>query len=166
MSRVELPDFIREVFDDVARRNVLVACCLAVFAVGLVPHLLAPGLPSAQEAVRQRPEIQNLFLLLAFTSTATILIGGLVSDIYRHRSLMVGGLFLMMVGAALCIVIDFGPLFYVANFASDSTVDFCMRSSTTPLLSNSSLTNSPRDLRLASSASSTMVFRKSMSLFA
>lgn len=118
MSRVELPDFIREVFDDVARRNVLVACCLAVFAVGLVPHLLAPGLPSAQEAVRQRPEIQNLFLLLAFTSTATILIGGLVSDIYRHRSLMVGGLFLMMVGAALCIVIDFGPLFYVANFAS------------------------------------------------
>ena len=101
MSRVELPEFIREVFDDVARRNVLIACSLAVFAVGLVPHLLSPGLPSAQEAIRQRPEIQNLFLLLAFTSTATILIGGLVSDIYRHRSLMVGGLGVMTLGLSL-----------------------------------------------------------------
>jgi MFS family permease len=118
VSRVEVPDFIREVFEDAARRNVLIACLLAVLAVGLVPYLLSPGLPSAQEAIRQRPEIQNLFLLLAFTSTATILIGGLVSDIYRHRSLMVGGLLVMMVGSALSIVIDDGSVFYVCNFAA------------------------------------------------
>ena len=99
MSRVELPEFIRDVFTDVERRNVLFACSLAVLAVGLVPHLLSPGLPTAQEAIRQRPEIQNLFLLLAFSSTAAILVGGLVSDIYRHRSLLVGGLALMTAGS-------------------------------------------------------------------
>lgn len=118
MSRVKPPQFILDVFEDPRRRGILFAGCLALLAVGLVPRALSPGLPTAQEAIRTEPEIQNLFLLLAFTSTATIILGGLVSDIYRRRSLLVGGLAVMLVGATMAMLVDDGPVFYIGNFIS------------------------------------------------
>mgnify|MGYP001820453898 CR=1 FL=1 len=119
MSRsVEVPDFIREVFEDPRRRGVLFAGVLALFAVGLVPRALSPGLPSSQELLRVQPEVQNLFLLLAFTSTATIILGGLVSDIYRRRSLLVGGLMVMAGGCGLSVFFDHGALFYLGNYGA------------------------------------------------
>jgi MFS family permease len=108
VSRVRLPEFIHEVIDDPRQRGILFAACLALFVVGLVPRVLSPGLPNAQEALRTEPEIQNLFLLLAFVSTATIIVGGLVSDILRHRALLVGGLLVILVGSATSLVIDEG----------------------------------------------------------
>ena len=116
MSRIKLPEFIHEVIDDPRQRGILMAGSLALFAVGLTPRTLSPGLPTAQEALRLQPELQNLFLLLAFASTATILLGGLASDVLRHRALLVGGLAVMVVTCLVAVVFDGGPIFYAANF--------------------------------------------------
>lgn len=118
VSRPTLPPFIREVIEDPRQRGILAAGMLALFAVGLVPRVLSPGLPTAQEALRRQPELQDLFLLLAFTSTATIIVGGLVSDVFRRRALLVGALIAMLAGSALSILVDEGPLFYAANFVA------------------------------------------------
>ena len=65
---------------------------------------------------RASPSSQNLFLLLAFVSTATIILGGLASDIFRRRGLLVGGLAGDGRSCLLSILFDEGPIFYGANF--------------------------------------------------
>jgi MFS family permease len=117
VSRLKLPEFIHEVIDDPRQRGILIAGSMALFAVGLTPRVLSPGLPTAQEALRSQAELQNLFLLLAFVGTATVILGGLVSDLFRHRALLVGGLATMLVAALVAIVFDDGASFYLANFA-------------------------------------------------
>ena len=118
MSRIKLPEFIHEVIDDPRQRGFLMAGSLALFAVGLTPRVLSTGLPTAQEALRSQPDLQNLFLLLAFAGTATIILGGLVSDIFRRRSLLVGGLAVMLAGAVVSLLFPEGPVFIGANFVS------------------------------------------------
>jgi MFS family permease len=118
VSRIKLPEFIHEVIDDPRQRGILISGSLALFAVGLVPRILSPGLPTAQEALRSQPELQNLFLLLSFVVTATILLGGLVSDLFRRRSLLLGGLTVMLGASLLCIAVPSGPVFLAANFIS------------------------------------------------
>jgi len=118
VSRIKLPEFIHEVFDDPRQRGILISGSLALFAVGLVPRVLSPGLPTAQEAIKTEPEIENLFLLLSFASTATIILGGLVSDLFRRRSLLVGSLAVMLGASIVSLLFPSGPAFYAANFAS------------------------------------------------
>jgi MFS family permease len=118
VSRLKLPEFIHEVIDDPRQRGILISGSLALFAVGLVPRVLSPGLPTAQEALRTQPDLQNLFLLLAFISTATVILGGLVSDLFRRRSLLVGGLAVMVVASVTSILFPQGGVFFAANFIS------------------------------------------------
>ena len=118
VSRIKLPTFIHEVIDDPRQRGILVAGTLAMLAVGLVPRVLSPGLPNAQEAIRTDPEVQNLFVLLAFASTATIILGGLVSDLLRRRWLLVGGLLVMAAASLLAAVAVREAVFYAANFVN------------------------------------------------
>jgi MFS family permease len=118
VSRLKLPEFIHEVIDDPRQRGILISGSLALFAVGLVPRVLSPGLPTAQEALRTQPDLQNLFLLLAFISTATVILGGLVSDLFRRRSLLVGGLAVMVVASITSILFPQGGVFVAANFIS------------------------------------------------
>ena len=118
MSRIKLPAFIHDVIDDPRQRGILVAGALAMLAVGLVPRVLSPGLPNAQEAIRLQPEIQNVFLLLSFMSTAAIIVGGLVSDVLRRRWLLTGGLAVMSVGAIVALFAVRGIPFYLANVAA------------------------------------------------
>jgi MFS family permease len=118
VRRLRLPEFIHEVIDDRHQRGILVASSLALFAVGLVPRVLSPGLPNAQEILRSQPEVQNLFLLLALTSTATIILGGLVADIFRRRILLVGGLAVMAIASLVSIAFDDGQIYYLSGFVS------------------------------------------------
>ena len=115
MSRLKLPAFIHEVIDDPRQRGILIAGSLSMFAVGLVPRVLTPGLPNAQEALRTQPDLQNAFLLLAFASTATIILGGLVSDVFRRRSLLLGGLAVMAAASIVNILVPNGYLFMASN---------------------------------------------------
>ena len=117
MSRLKIPDFIQDVTRDPEQRGILIAGTIALFAVGLVPRVLEPGLPTSQEQLKARPEIENLFYLVAFVSAATIILGGLVSDIFRRRSLFLGALVVMAGAAAHNIFIDDGLTFYIASIA-------------------------------------------------
>jgi len=118
VSRFKLPEFIHEVIDDPRQRGILLAGVLAMLAVGLVPRVLSPGLPNAQETIRLQPEIRNVFLLIAFLSTATIILGGLVSDVVRRRWLLTGGLATMAVASAVAIVAQRDLVFYLANIVT------------------------------------------------
>lgn len=118
MNRVKLPDFIHEVIDDPHQRGILAAGALSMIAVGLVPRVLSPGLPTAQEAIRLQPQIQDLFLLLAFASTATVIAGGLVSDIVRRRWLLLGGLAVMVAASLVALAAVRDVVFYAANFVN------------------------------------------------
>ncbi len=117
MSRLKVPDFIEDVIRDQQQRGILIAGILALFAVGVVPRVLEPGLPTSQERLKSQPEIENLFFLLAFVSAATIILGGLVSDVFRRRSLFLGALAVMAAGAAHNIFIDDGASYYIASIA-------------------------------------------------
>jgi MFS family permease len=118
VPRIKIPSFVKDVIEDPRQRGILIAGVLSMFAVGLVPRILSPGLPSAQEQLRAEPEIQNLLLLASFLSAATVVLGGLVSDLFRHRALLIGGLIVMLVASAVSIVVDDGPVFYAGNFAA------------------------------------------------
>jgi MFS family permease len=118
MRRLRLPAFVHEVIDDPRQRGILLAASLALFAVGLVPRLLNPGLPTVQERLRAEPEVQDLFLLLSFLSAAAFIGGGLVSDVSRRRGLIAGSLAAMVVGQAVGLVFPAGPLSYAASFVA------------------------------------------------
>ncbi|MEA2026219.1 MAG: MFS transporter, partial [Chloroflexota bacterium] len=115
---MKLPEFIHEVIDDPRQRGILIAGSLALFVVGLTPRVLSPGLPTAQDALRSQPDLQNLFLLIAFASTATFILGGLVSDIFRRRSLLIGGLAIMLGGSLVSVLVSSGPAFYASNIVA------------------------------------------------
>jgi MFS family permease len=118
VSRLRLPGFVHEVIDDPRQRGILVAASLSLFAVGVVPRLLNPGLPTVQERLRSEPDIQSLFLVLSFLSAAAFIVGGVVSDISRRRGLIVASLAVMAIGAVAGLVVDDGPVYYVATFAA------------------------------------------------
>jgi MFS family permease len=118
MGRSRVPEFILEVIRDPGQRGVLIAASLGLFAVGLVPRVLSPGLPDAQERLRVQPGVEELYLLLAFLSAAAVILGGLVSDVVRRRSVYVAGLAMMLGGTLLCIVIDHGPIYYLASITA------------------------------------------------
>ena len=86
-----------------------------MFAVGLVPRTLSPGLPNAQELLKAQPEIETVFLLLSFASAAAVILGGLVSDIFRRRELLAGSLAVMFAAAIIAILADDGFIFYAAG---------------------------------------------------
>ena len=117
MSRLKVPDFIEDVIRDPQQRGILITGILALFAVGVVPRVLEPGLPTSQERLKTQPEIENLFYLLAFVSAATIILGGLVSDVFRRRSLFLGALAVQSGGALHNVFIDDGPTYYIASIA-------------------------------------------------
>jgi hypothetical protein len=52
VSRLHVPQFVTDVFEDPGKRGVLIAGSLSILAVGLVPRVLSPGLPDAQQALK------------------------------------------------------------------------------------------------------------------
>jgi DHA2 family multidrug resistance protein-like MFS transporter len=113
--RMRIPAFVDEVVRDPRQRGILIAGSLALFAVGLVPRALSPGLPNAQEALRARPDVENLFLFLSFLSAGTVVLGGLAADLVRRRWLLLGGLVAMAGGCLVAVVVDDGPVYYAAT---------------------------------------------------
>ena len=57
VSRLRLPTFVHAIIDDPRQRGILVAASLALFAVGVVPRLLNPGLPTVQERLRSEQRV-------------------------------------------------------------------------------------------------------------
>jgi MFS family permease len=110
MVKPSLPAFVHDVVDDPRQRGILIAGVLAVFAVGLVPRTMAPGLPAVQSTLRAEPDLQSYLLLGAFLSAAVVIVGGIVGDIWRGRRVLVSGLLTMFVCDILNLLVPEGRL--------------------------------------------------------
>jgi MFS family permease len=115
MSRLAVPGFVHEIIDDPRQRGILVSGSLALFAVGLVPRVLSPGLPDVQQRLHEQPTIGNLYLLISFGAAAAVLLGGMASDLVRRRGLLLGALGLMAVSGLVSLLVTSGPLYYLAS---------------------------------------------------
>src|SRR4051794_27535225 len=118
MRRPAVPGFIREIVDDPRQRGILVSGSLALFAVGLVPRVLSPGLPDVQQRLHEQPTVGNLYLLISFGAAAAVLLGGMASDLVRRRELLVGALGVMAAGGFVCLFATSGPIYYAATLAA------------------------------------------------
>ncbi len=116
MRRPAVPGFVREIVDDRRQRGILISGSLALFAVGLVPRVLSPGLPDVQQRLHEQPTVSNLYLLISFGSAAAVLLGGMASDLIRRRELLVAALAVMSVGGLVCLIVASGPIYYAATF--------------------------------------------------
>jgi MFS family permease len=93
-----IPGFIADLWREPGTFPVLIAASLALFAVGLDPKVLSSGMPDAQTALRERPQLEAVFLLTALVQAAFLLIGGVLGDIFgRKRILLIG-----LAGLTIC----------------------------------------------------------------
>lgn len=111
-----LPPFITDLWREPAARDALIAACFAILAFGLDPRALAPGMPTVQSALRDRPGLETLLLLVAVLGAGVLIVGGAVADIVRSRRLMLVALAGLLVAQLLTIVLPDGPLWYGARF--------------------------------------------------
>lgn len=120
--RPRLPPFILELNDTPGALPTLVAASLAVAAAGLDPKLLSSGMPDAQAALHQRPDLESVFLLLTMVATAFTLLGGLLGDLTRRRRLLLIGLALMVVGELISGFAPAGPAFAIGRLITAAAV--------------------------------------------
>jgi MFS family permease len=111
VTRLTVPEVLRDLYRDPRDARMLLAAALALFAAGLDPRIYSPGLASVQNAVRARPELEQLLLLAALTSAILLLVGGVLGDTDGRRRLMTGALATLTVTGAVGLLVPTGPLF-------------------------------------------------------
>ena len=109
LGRVEVPPFIRDLDREPGAMAALLAGALALFVAGLDPKVFSPGMPDMQSALRERPALENLFLLAVVVQAAFYLVGGAAGDIIGSRRVLLVGLAGMLVFELLPVVGDDGP---------------------------------------------------------
>ena len=116
MARPSIPAFLRDLDRDPGAVRVLTAACLSLFASGLAPRVMSPGLPSVQSAVRARPETEVLLLIAVVLSAGMLLVGGALGDADGRRRIMRWALIGLVVTGFAGLVVTDGPLFVAARF--------------------------------------------------
>ncbi len=118
MRRPPLPSFIGDLVADRRAASALLAGMAALFAAGMDPKIMAPMATSTQAAIRARPDIEGLIILVSVATAILILVGGAVGDISRARPIILGGLSVSLVCAvAVFVVVPPGnPLFVLVRF--------------------------------------------------
>ena len=110
VRRIPLPQVLADVVSDVGARSALIAGSAALFAAGLDPKVLGPAIPSVQAAIRQRPEIETLVLVVAVAWSGMLLLGGAIGDTRRVRPILLGALVAEALAAAIGLAFSDGPL--------------------------------------------------------
>ena len=77
----------------------------ALFAAGIDPKVMAPMATTTQAAIRARPELEGLFLLVSVLTAVMLLVGGAVGDTRRARPIVTGGLAVSLVCAVLALLL-------------------------------------------------------------
>jgi MFS family permease len=72
-------------------------------------------MPDAQSALRARPQLEALFLLLALVQAAALLIGGVLGDTLGRRRVLVTSLAALAIAELGAIVLPEGPGFVVSR---------------------------------------------------
>ena len=75
----------------------------ALFAAGMDPKVMAPMATTTQAAIRARPEIEGLILLISVLTAVLLLVGGAVGDTRRARPIITGGLAVSLASAILAV---------------------------------------------------------------
>jgi len=103
MSRPPLPSFIADLTADRRAAGALLASIAALFAAGMDPKIMAPMATTTQAALRERPEIEGLVLLLSVVTASFLLVGGAIGDLSRARPVILIGLSMSLVAAVVAI---------------------------------------------------------------
>jgi DHA2 family multidrug resistance protein-like MFS transporter len=124
MRRPPLPGFVADVVGDPHARSALVAGSAALFAAGLDPKVWSASLPTVQSAIRARPELETVALVGAVVGAALLLVGGALGDSARARPIVLGGLTVELVAAAISLVVPVGPIFVVSRLVGYAAAAF------------------------------------------
>src|SRR4051812_13729713 len=100
----------------------LVAGSFALLAVGLDPRVFSAGTPDAQASLRERPQLESLFLLAAVTEAAFLLIGGILGDTLGRRRILLVGLGALAICETGAMVTGDGPVFVAFRVAAVACV--------------------------------------------
>src|SRR6476620_8667733 len=120
--RLRLPTFLTDLGQPRTALLALIAGSLALFAAGLDPRVFSSGTHDAQTALRERPQIEALFLLGSVAEAAFLLIGGVLGDIAGRRRILVIGLVALVVFETASMVTGDGVPFYISRVASVASV--------------------------------------------
>jgi MFS family permease len=112
------PDFIADLWREPGTFPILVGASLALFAVGLDPKVLSSGMPDAQAALRERPQLEAVFLLTAIVQAAFLLIGGVLGDIFGRRRVLLIGLVGLTIAELAAIVVPASAPFLAIRVAA------------------------------------------------
>ncbi|MCJ7709352.1 MAG: MFS transporter [Chloroflexi bacterium] len=128
MKRPPLPSFIGDLVADRRAFGALLAGMVSLFAAGMDPKVMAPMATSTQAAIRARPEIEGLILLVSVMTAVLLLVGGAVGDTRRARPIIIGGLSVSLAcGIAVLLLADpAGILFRVVRFAGIASAAMVM----------------------------------------
>jgi MFS family permease len=128
MRRPPLPSFIGDLVADRRAANALLAGMAALFAAGMDPKIMAPMATSTQAAIRARPDLEGLVLLVTVVTALLLLVGGAVGDISRARPIILGGLAVSLVCAilALLAVDGRGTAFVLVRFVGIASAAMVM----------------------------------------
>jgi MFS family permease len=115
VRRQPIPAFIADLFEDPTARSGLLAGSAALFAAALDPKVWGPSLPTVQAAIRDRPYLELVAILVVMAVSANLLIGGALGDTIRARPIIVTGLAVELLAALVSIVVPGGPIFVIAR---------------------------------------------------
>jgi MFS family permease len=90
--RFTIPSFVLDLGREPGAVGILVAGSLAIFAAGLDPKVFSSGMPTSQEALRQRPQLESWFLLSVLVQVAFVLVGGALGDLMSRKRILLAGL--------------------------------------------------------------------------
>jgi MFS family permease len=98
--RLRIPAFVREVVNDRPALRVLIAASAAILAVALDPQIFDPGMATIQAAIRARPDLSAIAMVVAVAKSGFLLLGGVLADNLRSERLLRASL-LMLAAASL-----------------------------------------------------------------
>jgi MFS family permease len=118
MRRFKIPAFITEVVDDRAALRVLIASSAAVLAVALDPQIFDPGMADIQAAIRAKPDLSAIAMVVAVAKSGFLLLGGVLADNLRSERLLRASL-LVLVGASVgATLFSTGPGLLASRFVA------------------------------------------------
>jgi MFS family permease len=117
-----IPTFVSDLWAEPGALSALLAGALALFVAGLDPKVFGPGMPDMQRAIRERPALENLFLLAIVVQAGFYLVGGAAGDILGSRRVLLAGLATLVVGELMAVIWADGPLFFAARVVASAAI--------------------------------------------
>lgn len=120
--RVGVPQFLLDLREPPGALGIMVAAAFALFAAGLDPQVFGPSTPTVQVALRARPELESVLLLLVVVKAAFYLVGGALGDLFDRRRLVLVGLAGLLVAQAGSALSGSGPLLIASRILAVASV--------------------------------------------